>query len=182
MYLRGVKTHLARTVSAARRLKTCTVIWSWPEISLAEPDNRQTTSCASPPLDSPPPPLIWPVFNYGPSHFDTSGRNTKQECIWEAWTVADPSDNLPSGLPTLRRRRERRKSILNRFVGFFFSSRSLLEATVTKLYTSRLNWVSAAWVVAVSMATAGPTEHNHWGETLSSAVYSPSFSEVMLNW
>lgn len=120
MYLRGVKTHLARTVSAARRLKTCTVIWSWPEISLAEPDNRQTTSCASPPLDSPPPPLIWPVFNYGPSHFDTSGRNTKQECIWAAWTVADPSDNLPSGLPTLRRRRERRKSILNRFVVFFF--------------------------------------------------------------
>lgn len=29
------------------------------------------------------------------------------------------------------------------------------------------NWVSAAWVVVVSMATTGPTQHKHWGRHLT---------------
>lgn len=75
---------------------------------------------------------------------------------------SDPSINShPLRFQILRRRSEQHKSILTWF--FFF----LLEATVTRLYTSKLNWVSAAWVVAVSMATSGPTEHKRWGRHLA---------------
>ena len=108
------------------------------------------------------------------------GRKTKQQSVRAAHTAEcpqrlDPSNNnCPSSFQILSRRSEQQKSILTWFfflllllpLLFFFLS-LYLKKPLPHCTPGKLNWVSAAWVVVVSMATAGPTEHEHWGRHLA---------------
>lgn len=132
---------------------------SWPEISFSEPDNWQTTSCVS--LLSTPHHLhsydLFPViamFNYGLSQFDSRGEENKAQIYPSSRTASclESTDPPPMAAPphpsfvVLRRRGKRQKSILTWFLKWVFFSHLHLRQRLP-------NWVLAAWVVVVSMAT-----------------------------
>lgn len=144
---------------------------SWPEISFSEPDNWQTTSCVS--LLSTPHHLrsydLFPViamFNYGLSQFDSRGEENKAQIYPSSQTASclESTDPPPMAAPptpsfvVLRRRGKWQKSILTWFVKWFFFSHLHLRQRLP-------NWVLAAWVVVVSMATLDQLNTSTEGDT-----------------
>lgn len=144
---------------------------SWPEISFSEPDNWQTTSCVS--LLSTPHHLrsydLFPViamFNYGLSQFDSRGEENKAQIYPSSQTASclESTDPPPMAAPptpsfvVLRRRGKWQKSILTWFLKCFFFSHLHLRQRLP-------NWVLAAWVVVVSMATLDQLNTSTEGDT-----------------
>lgn len=147
---------------------------SWPEISFSEPDNWQTTSCVS--LLSTPHHLrsydlfsVIAMFNYGLSQFDSRGEENKAQIYPSSRTASclESTDPPPMAAPpptptpsfvVLRRRGKWQKSILTWFLKWFFFSHLHLRQRLP-------NWVLAAWVVVVSMATLDQLNTSTEGDT-----------------
>lgn len=80
-----------------------------------------------------------------------------------------PPPTLPTPPPMLsdsQKEKKWHKSILTRRPSSP-CSHLLLLPLLPSTNTSKLNWVSGAWVVTVSMATSGLTEHKRWGRHLA---------------
>lgn len=146
---------------------------SWPEISFSEPDNWQTTSCVS--LLSTPHHLrsydLFPViamFNYGLSQFDSRGEENKAQIYPSSQTASclESTDPPPMAAPPPRPRAlwfsegevNGRNQFWPDFWNVFFFSHFHLRQRLP-------NWVLAAWVVVVSMATLDQLNTSTEGDT-----------------
>lgn len=123
------------------------------------------------------------MFNYGPSHFDSRGEENKAQIYQSSQTAAclessDPSNARSSSFQILRRRSEQQKSILTWFLSLFY----------VFTWSNGYQTVHQQAELGLGCLSRSCFHGNHWTswtqalrETLSNAVYSPSFSEVMLN-
>lgn len=118
------------------------------------------------------------MYNYGPSHFDSRGEENKARLYPSSQTAAC-LESLDPSIIKVRKLSDSQKEKVNsrnQFWPDFYLKQRLPNCT------------PAGWTGSAGCLSRSCFHGNHWTnwkqalrETLSNAVYSPSFSEVMLN-